>query len=123
MAKRTTHLRLSAATKARLEELRRKWEEEGAGNDWAPGEGGWHLSVDQVISILIDRDNAHRTRARKQRADRAALHHNLKNGIPDAVSEALRKLSEDALQTLIEVGGPRSKAARIELDRREGSHL
>jgi hypothetical protein len=66
-----THIRVTRATKAALEQLGRLWAADLA-TDWGPAPDKMHVSADRVIAELIRRDEAHRTRARKGRKKPAA---------------------------------------------------
>ncbi len=70
MAARTTHVRLNVETKRQLDALAILWAEGGLQTDWAPAEGGMHVSIDAVIGELIRRDAEHRLRAFRQRSRR-----------------------------------------------------
>lgn len=74
MAKDRIMIGISKTTHARLDELRhRLWSNDGDAR--LAGEGKWdgHVSLDKVISVLLDREDAHRLRSKLSSARRRAV--------------------------------------------------
>ena len=68
----STHIRIRKLTKRRLESLGLRWQAAGQAGDEqvAYNPDGERVSLDAIINILLDRDEAHRVRSIKARRAR-----------------------------------------------------
>jgi len=70
MAEQWTHVRVRKSTHAQLQALADTWDRWYAAGNAAVPDAAEQITLDRVIRVLLERDEAHRARARKAKGKR-----------------------------------------------------